>query len=95
MHYTVESNDARELVATAAGNIEGLLANRSKALKVSVTLVSSRLAVVRRVTRPQRAAVFMVFFPLSRCSVISGLVSLSERQGPRGRSHRVGLLPLM
>uniref|UniRef100_A0A4W6CH79 Calcium channel, voltage-dependent, alpha 2/delta subunit 1a n=1 Tax=Lates calcarifer TaxID=8187 RepID=A0A4W6CH79_LATCA len=32
----VESNNARELVATAAGNIERLLANRSKALEVSV-----------------------------------------------------------
>ncbi|XP_044042293.1 voltage-dependent calcium channel subunit alpha-2/delta-1-like isoform X4 [Siniperca chuatsi] len=32
-HFTVESNNARELVATAAGNIEGLLANRSYALK--------------------------------------------------------------
>lgn len=36
VHYTVESNDAPELVATAAGNIEGLLANRSKALKTLV-----------------------------------------------------------
>lgn len=35
----MESNNAQELVATAAGNIEGLLANRSKALKVSVTLI--------------------------------------------------------
>ncbi|XP_076578185.1 voltage-dependent calcium channel subunit alpha-2/delta-1a isoform X3 [Chaetodon auriga] len=32
-HFTVESNNARELVATAAGNIERLLANRSEALK--------------------------------------------------------------
>uniref|UniRef100_A0A3P8VD67 Calcium channel, voltage-dependent, alpha 2/delta subunit 1a n=1 Tax=Cynoglossus semilaevis TaxID=244447 RepID=A0A3P8VD67_CYNSE len=32
-HYSVERNDARQLVATAAGNIEGLLANRSRALK--------------------------------------------------------------
>ncbi|XP_035530244.1 voltage-dependent calcium channel subunit alpha-2/delta-1a [Morone saxatilis] len=32
-HFTVESNNARELVATAAGNIEKLLANRSEALK--------------------------------------------------------------
>ncbi|XP_070709554.1 voltage-dependent calcium channel subunit alpha-2/delta-1-like [Pempheris klunzingeri] len=31
--FTVESNNARELVATASGNIEKLLANRSKALK--------------------------------------------------------------
>uniref|UniRef100_A0A4W6C8I4 Calcium channel, voltage-dependent, alpha 2/delta subunit 1a n=1 Tax=Lates calcarifer TaxID=8187 RepID=A0A4W6C8I4_LATCA len=35
-HFSVESNNARELVATAAGNIERLLANRSKALEVSV-----------------------------------------------------------
>uniref|UniRef100_A0A8C4IPR4 Calcium channel, voltage-dependent, alpha 2/delta subunit 1a n=1 Tax=Dicentrarchus labrax TaxID=13489 RepID=A0A8C4IPR4_DICLA len=34
-HFTVESNSATELVATAAGNIEKLLANRSEALKVS------------------------------------------------------------
>ncbi|XP_032361099.1 voltage-dependent calcium channel subunit alpha-2/delta-1 isoform X6 [Etheostoma spectabile] len=32
-HFSVESNNARELVATAAGNIEKLLANRSQALK--------------------------------------------------------------
>lgn len=36
-HFTVETNNATELVATAAGNIERLLANRSEALKVSVT----------------------------------------------------------
>lgn len=33
VHYSVESNDARELVSTAAGNIEQLLAKRSQALK--------------------------------------------------------------
>uniref|UniRef100_A0A3Q3B173 Calcium channel, voltage-dependent, alpha 2/delta subunit 1a n=1 Tax=Kryptolebias marmoratus TaxID=37003 RepID=A0A3Q3B173_KRYMA len=38
-HFSVESNNARELVATAAGNIEKLLVNRSQALKVSVILV--------------------------------------------------------
>ncbi|XP_014883643.1 voltage-dependent calcium channel subunit alpha-2/delta-1a isoform X2 [Poecilia latipinna] len=32
-HFSVESNNARKLVATAAGNIEKLLANRSEALK--------------------------------------------------------------
>ncbi|CAM9191068.1 unnamed protein product, partial [Lampetra planeri] len=32
-HFSVESNNARELVGTAAGNIEKLLANRSQALK--------------------------------------------------------------
>ena len=32
----MESNNARDLVSTAAGNIERLLANRSQALKVSV-----------------------------------------------------------
>nr|XP_057934647.1 voltage-dependent calcium channel subunit alpha-2/delta-1-like isoform X1 [Doryrhamphus excisus] len=32
-HFSVESNNARQLVATAAGNIERLLQNRSKALK--------------------------------------------------------------
>ncbi|XP_069020856.1 voltage-dependent calcium channel subunit alpha-2/delta-1a [Embiotoca jacksoni] len=32
-HFSVESNNATELVATAAGNIEKLLANRSQALK--------------------------------------------------------------
>uniref|UniRef100_A0A3P9BCG2 VWA N-terminal domain-containing protein n=1 Tax=Maylandia zebra TaxID=106582 RepID=A0A3P9BCG2_9CICH len=32
-HFRVESNNAQELVATAAGNIERLLANRSEALK--------------------------------------------------------------
>ncbi|XP_054910630.1 voltage-dependent calcium channel subunit alpha-2/delta-1-like [Poeciliopsis prolifica] len=32
-HFSVESNNAKKLVATAAGNIEKLLANRSKALK--------------------------------------------------------------
>ncbi|XP_078138001.1 voltage-dependent calcium channel subunit alpha-2/delta-1a isoform X1 [Centroberyx gerrardi] len=32
-HFSVESNNPRELVATAAGNIEKLLANRSRALK--------------------------------------------------------------
>lgn len=32
-HFKVESNNAGELVATAAGNIEKLLANRSEALK--------------------------------------------------------------
>uniref|UniRef100_A0A3B5B3Z6 Uncharacterized protein n=1 Tax=Stegastes partitus TaxID=144197 RepID=A0A3B5B3Z6_9TELE len=35
-HFSVETNNARELVATAAGNIEKLLNNRSQALKVSV-----------------------------------------------------------
>uniref|UniRef100_A0AAX7SUV1 VWFA domain-containing protein n=1 Tax=Astatotilapia calliptera TaxID=8154 RepID=A0AAX7SUV1_ASTCA len=34
-HFRVESNNAQELVATAAGNIERLLANRSEALKVN------------------------------------------------------------
>uniref|UniRef100_A0A668AFM6 Calcium channel, voltage-dependent, alpha 2/delta subunit 1a n=1 Tax=Myripristis murdjan TaxID=586833 RepID=A0A668AFM6_9TELE len=34
-HFSVESNNARELVATAAGNIEKLLANRSRALRVN------------------------------------------------------------
>uniref|UniRef100_A0A8C9Y4P2 Calcium channel, voltage-dependent, alpha 2/delta subunit 1a n=1 Tax=Sander lucioperca TaxID=283035 RepID=A0A8C9Y4P2_SANLU len=34
-HFSVESNNARKLVATAAGNIEKLLANRSRALKDS------------------------------------------------------------
>ncbi|MEQ2282879.1 hypothetical protein AMECASPLE_005272 [Ameca splendens] len=33
-HFSVESNNARKLVATAAGNIEKLLAKRSEALKV-------------------------------------------------------------
>lgn len=84
----MESNDAQELVATAAGNIEGLLANRSKALKVSATFVrppavSSRLAVVRCVTRPQQAAVFMGFFsPLTLFCDIRPGVSLSA--GPEG-----------
>ncbi|KAM3587492.1 uncharacterized protein V6R79_006806 [Siganus canaliculatus] len=32
-HYTVQFNNATQLVATAAGNIEKLLANRSEALK--------------------------------------------------------------
>ncbi|XP_043964118.1 voltage-dependent calcium channel subunit alpha-2/delta-1a isoform X1 [Gambusia affinis] len=32
-HFKMESNNARKLVATAAGNIEKLLANRSEALK--------------------------------------------------------------
>nr|XP_043876966.1 voltage-dependent calcium channel subunit alpha-2/delta-1a isoform X2 [Solea senegalensis] len=32
-HFSVETNNARALVSTAAGNIEGLLANRSQALK--------------------------------------------------------------
>ncbi|KAM9334922.1 voltage-dependent calcium channel subunit alpha-2/delta-1a [Symphorus nematophorus] len=32
-HFTVETNNATELVLTAAGNIERLLANRSEALK--------------------------------------------------------------
>ncbi|XP_037552100.1 voltage-dependent calcium channel subunit alpha-2/delta-1a [Nematolebias whitei] len=32
-HFSVESNNAKHLVATAAGNIEKLLANRSQALK--------------------------------------------------------------
>uniref|UniRef100_A0A7N9AVW1 Calcium channel, voltage-dependent, alpha 2/delta subunit 1a n=1 Tax=Mastacembelus armatus TaxID=205130 RepID=A0A7N9AVW1_9TELE len=32
-HFSVESNNARELVATAAGNIERLLNNRSQALR--------------------------------------------------------------
>uniref|UniRef100_A0A672ISY4 Voltage-dependent calcium channel subunit alpha-2/delta-1-like n=1 Tax=Salarias fasciatus TaxID=181472 RepID=A0A672ISY4_SALFA len=32
-HFSVESNDATALVATASGNIEKLLANRSQALK--------------------------------------------------------------
>lgn len=34
-HFTVETNDAQQLVAAAAGNIEKLLAKRSEALKVS------------------------------------------------------------
>lgn len=33
-HFTVETNNAEQLVATAAGNIEKLLAKRSEALKV-------------------------------------------------------------
>uniref|UniRef100_A0A8C5HSE5 Voltage-dependent calcium channel subunit alpha-2/delta-1-like n=1 Tax=Gouania willdenowi TaxID=441366 RepID=A0A8C5HSE5_GOUWI len=36
-HFSVETNDARQLVATAAGNIERLLANRSQALKLNQT----------------------------------------------------------
>uniref|UniRef100_A0A3Q0R6F6 Calcium channel, voltage-dependent, alpha 2/delta subunit 1a n=1 Tax=Amphilophus citrinellus TaxID=61819 RepID=A0A3Q0R6F6_AMPCI len=40
-HFKVESNNAGELVATAAGNIERLLANRSKALKVSSLAVEA------------------------------------------------------
>ncbi|XP_017270318.1 voltage-dependent calcium channel subunit alpha-2/delta-1a isoform X2 [Kryptolebias marmoratus] len=36
-HFSVESNNARELVATAAGNIEKLLVNRSQALKSLAT----------------------------------------------------------
>uniref|UniRef100_A0A8C9Y8A5 Calcium channel, voltage-dependent, alpha 2/delta subunit 1a n=1 Tax=Sander lucioperca TaxID=283035 RepID=A0A8C9Y8A5_SANLU len=39
-HFSVESNNARKLVATAAGNIEKLLANRSRALKVSSAVLS-------------------------------------------------------
>uniref|UniRef100_A0A8D3CW96 Calcium channel, voltage-dependent, alpha 2/delta subunit 1a n=1 Tax=Scophthalmus maximus TaxID=52904 RepID=A0A8D3CW96_SCOMX len=34
-HFSVETNNARNLVATAAGNIEKLLVKRSQALKVS------------------------------------------------------------
>ncbi|TWW64706.1 Voltage-dependent calcium channel subunit alpha-2/delta-1 [Takifugu flavidus] len=33
-HFTVETNDAQQLVAAAAGNIEKLLAKRSEALKL-------------------------------------------------------------
>lgn len=33
-HFTVETNNAQQLVVTAAGNIEKLLAKRSEALKV-------------------------------------------------------------
>lgn len=36
-HFTVETNDAQQLVAAAAGNIEKLLAKRSEALKVSIS----------------------------------------------------------
>ncbi|KAM3859046.1 voltage-dependent calcium channel subunit alpha-2/delta-1-like [Diretmus argenteus] len=36
-HFSVETNNARELVATAAGNIDKLLANRSRALKKLAT----------------------------------------------------------
>lgn len=46
-HFSVESNNARQLVATAAGNIEKLLANRSQALKVSDLSVSITLIVHR------------------------------------------------
>uniref|UniRef100_A0A3P9N1A8 Calcium channel, voltage-dependent, alpha 2/delta subunit 1a n=1 Tax=Poecilia reticulata TaxID=8081 RepID=A0A3P9N1A8_POERE len=35
-HFSVESNNARKLVATAAGNIEKLLANRSEALRTAL-----------------------------------------------------------
>lgn len=35
-HFTVETNNAQQLVVTAAGNIEKLLAKRSEALKVSL-----------------------------------------------------------
>lgn len=41
-HFTVETNDAQQLVAAAAGNIEKLLAKRSEALKVSVSSQSAR-----------------------------------------------------
>uniref|UniRef100_A0A3B3UNY8 Calcium channel, voltage-dependent, alpha 2/delta subunit 1a n=1 Tax=Poecilia latipinna TaxID=48699 RepID=A0A3B3UNY8_9TELE len=41
-HFSVESNNARKLVATAAGNIEKLLANRSEALKVNKTALKER-----------------------------------------------------
>ncbi|TNN56362.1 Voltage-dependent calcium channel subunit alpha-2/delta-1 [Liparis tanakae] len=34
-HFSVETNDARHLVATAAGNIEKLLSKRSQALKIT------------------------------------------------------------
>uniref|UniRef100_A0AAZ3NTJ8 VWA N-terminal domain-containing protein n=1 Tax=Oncorhynchus tshawytscha TaxID=74940 RepID=A0AAZ3NTJ8_ONCTS len=36
-YFSVGSNDASQLVANAAGNIENLLANRSRALKVSTS----------------------------------------------------------
>uniref|UniRef100_A0A4W5KLP3 Uncharacterized protein n=1 Tax=Hucho hucho TaxID=62062 RepID=A0A4W5KLP3_9TELE len=36
-YFSVGSNDASQLVANAAGNIEKLLANRSRALKVFVS----------------------------------------------------------
>lgn len=39
-HFSVESNIARQLVDTASGNIEKLLANRSQALKVSIMSAS-------------------------------------------------------
>lgn len=35
-HFTVETNNAQQLVVTAAGNIEKLLAKRSQALEVSL-----------------------------------------------------------
>lgn len=41
-HFTVETNNAQQLVATAAGNIEKLLAKRSEALKVSVSSRSTK-----------------------------------------------------
>lgn len=34
-HFTVETNNAQQLVSTAAGDIEKLLAKRSTALQVS------------------------------------------------------------
>uniref|UniRef100_A0AAQ6AL57 VWFA domain-containing protein n=1 Tax=Amphiprion ocellaris TaxID=80972 RepID=A0AAQ6AL57_AMPOC len=40
-HFSVESNNARQLVATAAGNIEKLLNNRSQALKVTSAFLFS------------------------------------------------------
>uniref|UniRef100_A0A4W5L3D8 Uncharacterized protein n=1 Tax=Hucho hucho TaxID=62062 RepID=A0A4W5L3D8_9TELE len=40
-YFSVGSNDASQLVANAAGNIEKLLANRSRALKVSTSSYQS------------------------------------------------------
>lgn len=42
-HFTVETNNAQQLVGAAAGNIEKLLAKRSEALKVSVAMGEKKI----------------------------------------------------
>uniref|UniRef100_A0A8C6NKA3 Calcium channel, voltage-dependent, alpha 2/delta subunit 1a n=1 Tax=Nothobranchius furzeri TaxID=105023 RepID=A0A8C6NKA3_NOTFU len=53
-HFTVESNDATELVRTAAENIEELLANRTKALKVSRVDLGTALEVKQEKEKEKR-----------------------------------------
>uniref|UniRef100_A0A8C9Y6T8 Calcium channel, voltage-dependent, alpha 2/delta subunit 1a n=1 Tax=Sander lucioperca TaxID=283035 RepID=A0A8C9Y6T8_SANLU len=72
-HFSVESNNARKLVATAAGNIEKLLANRSRALKVNPLKPYNPL---------------QDSFETQGSAVLSLFVQLNQTEDGKGRKNR-------